>query len=269
MPYQTIEFTQDGKLSIIKLNRPNQLNALNEPLLKELTTLIKELAADQSVGGILLTGNGRGFCAGADLGEVNMDKDPLKMAAQGEASYQSMIQYFNPIIQAIHDMEKPVIAAVNGVAAGYGVSLALVCDMVFAAESASFIQVFVPQLGIVPDGGATWLLPRLVTNARAKGMILTGKKIKAQQAEDWGMIWQCLPDETLYDTAFKMAHQLAHGPTLGIGSVKLALNHSDSSTLEKQLRLEAYLQKNCCGSEDFAEGALAFAQKRKPNFSGK
>ena len=269
MSYETIEYSKEGRLSIIKLNRPNQLNALNETLLRELSSLIKELAYDSSVGGVLLTGNGRGFCAGADITHANMEKDLAKMATQGESSYQAMLRYFNPIIQTIHDMEKPVIAAVNGVAAGYGVSLALICDMVFAAESASFIQVFVPQLGIVPDGGATWMLPRLVSNARAKGMMLTGKKINAQQAENWGMIWQCVPDAKLHATAVKMAHQLAHGPTLGIGSVKLALNQSDSNTLEKQLRLEAFLQKACCGSEDFVEGALAFAQKRKPNFIGK
>lgn len=269
MSYQNIEFIKKDRLAIIKLNRPDQLNALSEALLKELKEVVLEVAHDASVGGVLLTGNGRGFCAGADIAQVNMEKDLGKMAAQGESSYQAMIHYFNPIIQAIHDMEKPVVAAVNGVAAGYGVSLALVCDLVYAGESASFLQVFIPQLGIVPDGGATWLLPRLVGNAKAKGMILTGKKIKAQQAEDWGMIWETVPDEALQEIALKVAGRLANGPTLGIGSMKLAMNQSDSNSLEKQLRLEAYLQKTCCGSEDFTEGCLAFAQKRKPNFVGK
>lgn len=269
MSYETIEFTKQERLAIIKLNRPKQLNALNEQLLKELKSLLAALSEDSTVGGVLLTGKGRGFCAGADIAKINTDKSPEKLAAQGEASYQSMLRYFNPIIQMIHDMEKPVVAAVNGVAAGYGVSLALACDLVYAAESASFIQVFVPQLGIVPDGGATWLLPRLVGNARAMGMMLTGQKITAQQAKDWGMIWECIADEVLYDTAHSMAHQLAHGPTLGIGSMKLAMNQSDSNSLEKQLRLEAYLQKTCCASEDFVEGGLAFWEKRKPVFVGK
>ena len=186
MSYQNIEFTREDRLAIIKLNRPDQLNALDGVLLEELKTVMLEVANDNSIGGVLLTGNGRGFCAGADIAKVNMEKEIGKMAAQGESSYQAMIHYFNPIIQAIHDMEKPVIAAVNGVAAGYGVSLALACDLVYAGESASFIQVFIPQLGIVPDGGATWLLPRLVSDARAKGMILTGKKIKANKPKIGG-----------------------------------------------------------------------------------
>jgi len=269
MPYKTIEFLKDGRLAIIKLNRPKRLNAINETMLTELKATIHEVANDANIGGLLLTGNGRGFCAGADISQVNMEKEPGKLATQGENSYQGMIHYFNPIIQMLHDMEKPIIAAVNGVAAGYGTSLALVCDLVYAAESASFVQVFVPQLGIVPDGGATWLLPRLVGNAKAKGMILTGKKIKAQQADNWGMIWECVPDADLQEKAYKSAYRLANGPTLGIGSMKLAVNQSDSNSLEKQLRLEAYLQKTCCGSVDFAEGCLAFAEKRKPNFVGK
>ncbi len=269
MAYSSIEVSKEGRLLIIKLNRPKQLNALNESLITELNEAIQDAAKDNSVGGILLTGNGRGFCAGADISVVNMEKEASKMAAQGEMSYQTLIQYMNPTIQTIHDVEKPVIAAVNGVTAGYGVSLALVCDLVYAAESASFIQVFIPQLGIVPDGGATWLLPRLTTNARAMGMFLTGKKISAKQAMDWGMIWECVSDEILYDTAYQMAYKLAHGPTLGIGSMKLAMKQSDSNSLEKQLRLEAYLQRTCCGSEDFTEGCIAFAQKRKPEFIGK
>jgi len=269
MSYKTIEFSKDARLATIKLNRPNRLNAINETMLVELKATIQEVANDANIGGLLLTGNGRGFCAGADISQVNMEKEPGKLAAQGETSYQGMIHYFNPIIQLLHDIEKPIIAAVNGVAAGYGTSLALVCDLVYAADTASFIQVFVPQLGIVPDGGATWLLPRLVGSAKAKGMILTGQKIKAQQAADWGLIWECVPEADLQDTAYKMAYKLANGPTLGIGSMKLAMNQSDSNSLEKQLRLEAYLQKTCCGSEDFAEGCLAFAQKRKPEFVGR
>ena len=269
MEYKCIEYLEEGRLATIKLNRPDVLNALNADLISELNHALNHVSAEKSIGGVLLTGNGRAFCAGADLNHVNTDKDPVKLALQGETSYQALIESFNPIIQTIHDMEKPVVAAVNGVAAGFGVSIALVCDLVYASESASFIQVFVPQLGVIPDGGSTWMLPRLISNARAKGMILTGKKIKARQAEDWGMIWECLPEEELMHKAHDIAFRLAHGPTLGIGSTLYAMKEAQNNTLEKQLRLEAFLQKTCCGSEDFAEGAQAFIQKRKPNFIGK
>ena len=217
---------------------------------------------------MLITGAGKGFCAGADISSPPQ-KNTDALLEQGERAYQALIKYYNPIIQTIHEMDKPVIAAVNGVTAGYGVSLALCCDMVFAAESASFIQVFVPNLGVVPDGGATWLLPRLTTNARAMGMFLTGEKIRAQQAEDLCMIWKCVPDEELMATAQTLANQIAHGPTLGIRSLKTAMNQSHENSLQRHLQLEASLQKACCGSMDFAEGCMAFAERRKPNFIGK
>jgi len=268
MSYNTLEFTQEGRLAIIRLNRPKMLNALSAESLKELRAVLEAARGNEEVGSLLLIGNGRGFCAGADLGKVNMDQDPAKRAAQGEDSYRGMVEGFNPIIQIISDMGKPVICAVNGVAAGYGVSLALTCDMVFAAESASFVQVFVPQLGIVPDGGATWSLPRLIGGPRAKGMILTGQKIKAAQAKDWGMIWDCVPDDDLYETAHNMAYRLAHGPTMGISYLKKALNQSDNNTLEQQLTVEADMQRILCATEDFTEGVLAFAEKRRPNFKG-
>lgn len=267
MPYEALEFEVDGRLAIIKLNRPDRLNALNEQLIKELHQAISDVANKDEIGGLMLTGNGRGFCAGADITQVNFDKSPGPLAEQGELSYQTLLKYLNPLIQMIHDMEKPVVAAVNGMTAGYGVSLALICDIVFAAESAKFIQVFLPRLGVVPDGGATWMLPRLTTRARAIGMMLTGDKITAKKAEEWGMIWKCLPDEEMAEAAYKTAHKLAHGPSLGLSSLKLAVKQSDDNSLEQQLRLEAYLQKSCCGSADFAEGCAAFVQKREPNFT--
>ena len=160
MSYKSILLAKEGKLAIITLNRPKRLNAFDTTLLQELRDALTELSTDETIGGILLTGAGRGFCAGADVTTINTDKSFGKLAEQGELSYQAMKTHFNPIIQMIYDMEKPVIAAVNGVAAGFGMSLALVCDIVFAAESASFIQVFVPNLGIIPDGGSTWTLTR-------------------------------------------------------------------------------------------------------------
>ncbi len=269
MTFENLEYIREDSLAIIRLNRPDCLNALNQALISELKSAIQEVADDSSITGLLITGNGRGFCAGADITTTDFDKSAESRLAQGEATYHSMIQYFNPIIQMIYELDKPTLAAVNGVAAGYGVSLALACDLVYGAESASFIQVFVPQLGIIPDGGSTWLLPRLVTGARVRGMILTGKKITARKAKDWGMIWECLPDDELYKAAHQVIHQLANGPAMGIRSAKYALKQADGNSLDKQLQLEAHLQKSCCGSEDFAEGCLAFAEKRKPNFVGK
>ena len=175
--------------------------------------MVAKVAHDNEIKALLITGNGRGFCAGADIsGPPATTVEELNV--QGEGSYNGMTKRFNPIIQNIHEMGKPVIAAVNGVAAGYGVSLALACDEVFAAESASFIQVFVPQLGIIPDGGATWLLPRVTTTARAMWMFLSGDKIRAKQAEEWGMIWKCLPNEEYFEAAHAVSYTHLTLPTI-------------------------------------------------------
>lgn len=269
MDYKKIEFNIENGLATLSLNRPKRLNALSSELFGELYEAITNVAQNDEVKALLITGNGKGFCAGADIAGGLPQKTAEAIQAQGETSYRGMIKTVNPIIQAIHEMGKPVIAAVNGVAAGYGVSLALACDVVFAAESASFIQVFVPNLGIIPDGGATWLLPRLTTTARAMGMFLSGEPIKAKQAEDWGMIWKCLPDEELMKAAQTFANKLANGPSLGIRSLKMAMNQSHENSLQRQLQLEATLQKICCGSIDFAEGCIAFVEKRRPEFIGK
>lgn len=268
MAYTSVKYNNEDGIATIILNKPDRLNALGQDLLLELHECVMTSAADDTVKAVLITGAGKGFCAGADISSPP-EKNTNALLKQGELAYQALTKYYNPIIQTIHEMDKPVIAAVNGVTAGYGVSLALCCDMVFAAESASFIQVFVPNLGVVPDGGATWLLPRLTTNARAMGMFLTGEKIRAQKAEDWGMIWKCVPDEELLATAQALATQIAHGPTLGIRSLKTAMNQSHENSLQRHLQLEASLQKACCGSMDFAEGCMAFAERRRPKFIGK
>ena len=267
MTYKNLIFKNEQGLATITLNRPAQLNALNTDLLDELYEVITSVATDHQVKAVLITGAGKGFCAGADISEAPQQSAEFR-AQQGERSYNAMIRRYNPIIQTIHEMGKTVIAAVNGVTAGYGNSLALACDVVFAADSASFIQVFVPNLGIVPDGGSTWFLPRMITPARAMGMFLSGDKIKAKQAEDWGMIWKCVPDEQLMNEALLLAQRLTSGPTLGIRSLKTAMNQSSKNSLQRQLQLEATLQKVCCGSIDFVEGCEAFAEKRKPIFVG-
>ena len=268
MTYKYLEFVVEEGLATITLNRPKRLNALSAGMIDELYEAVTHVATDSDIKAVLITGAGKGFCSGADISAAP-DKSAEYLLQQGERAYDAMIRRYNPIIQTIHDMGKPVIAAVNGVTAGYGNSIALACDVVFAAESASFIQVFVPNLGIVPDGGSTWLLPRIITVPRAMGMFLSGDKIKAKQAEEWGMIWKCVPDEELMEEAQSFANKLAKGPSLGIRSFKNAMNQSHENSLQRQLQLEANLQKVCCGSVDFAEGCLAFGEKRKSEFIGR
>ena len=269
MSYQALELSIDNGLAIVRLNRPQMLNALNVELLQELLEVSTALRKDDDVRAVLLTGNGRGFCAGADLVKVNMDNDPEKRKAQGKDTAEGMERYFNPIVSNFANMPKPVIAAVNGVAAGGGMGLALAADLVLAAESASFVQVFIPQLGIIPDLGSSWTLPRLVGRARTMGMVLTGEQIKAKQAEEWGLIWRCYEDDQLMEEAMAFALKLASGPTFGIASMKKALRLSEHNSLNEQLAVELELQEHCCASEDFVEGTTAFLNKRAPKFVGR
>ncbi len=268
MSFKNIEFEVENGLATLILNRPNRLNALSIELLDELLEVLESISKDDEIKVLLLTGKGKGFCAGADI-TLSLEKTSEALKAQGELSYKLVTTRYNPIVQLIRNMDKPVIGAVNGVAAGYGVSLALACDVVFAAESASFLQVFVPNLGLVPDGGATWLVPRMTTSARAMGMFLSGEKIKAKQAEEWGMIWKCLPDDQFMNAAVELATKLVSGPRVGIRSLKTAMNQTTENSLAEQQELEAKLQKICGATEDFVEGCEAFVEKRKPQFTGK
>jgi len=267
--YESIELGIEGKVATITLKRPETRNALNPSMLEELLSALTIVRESASIRALLITGEGKGFCSGADLSANGLPTfQTEERQAVGEATYQGLIDQFNPLVRGIYEMPKPVIAAVNGAAAGAGASLALACDIVIAAESAYFAQVFVPKLGIIPDLGSTWLLPRLIGSARAKASMLLGEKIMAAQAEEWGMIYQQVPDNELMSSAKEKANRLADGATFGIGQFKTAMLASPNNDFVSQLQLEAEIQKNCCSSSDFVEGVTAFINKRQPEFTG-
>lgn len=250
----------DG-LATITLNRPDKLNAATAGMLAQLLDTIRTAGADDGVRAVLITGAGRAFCAGQDL------SDP---AATGpSADLATLIeQGWNPIISAIRSIPKPVVVAVNGVAAGAGANLALAGDVVIAARSAKFIQAF-SLIGLVPDSGGTWALPRLVGDARARGLSLFGSPIDAETARDWGMIWDVVDDDALADETLEVARKLAAGPTRGYAAIKQAIDAAATNTLHEQLDLERDLQRQLGRSRDYAEGVAAFMEKRKPEFEGR
>jgi 2-(1,2-epoxy-1,2-dihydrophenyl)acetyl-CoA isomerase len=254
--------SQDAGVLTITLNRPDKLNAFN-PEMHQLLRKALEQALDQAaIRAVLLTGAGRGFCAGQDLSERNVADDaPIDLSVSLGSNY-------NPLVRRLRALPKPVVCAVNGVAAGAGANIALACDLVLAARSASFVQSF-SRLGLVPDSGGTYFLPRLVGGARALGLALLGEKLSAEQAERWGLIWKAIDDEKLMSEAATLARALAIGPTRGYGLVKKALNASWGNSLDAQLDLERDLQREAGMSEDYREGVSAFLQKRKPNYKGK
>lgn len=269
MNYKNLQLDVSDGLAVLRLNRPEVFNSLNDDILRELLLAGQAIADDATVRAVLLTGNGKGFCAGADLGQLDTNRDDAACAQRGAMVAEKMTELFNPVVELFANMPKPVIAAVNGVAAGGGMGLALSADMVIAADSASFVQVFIPQLGIVPDMGSTWFLPRLIGEARAMGMALSGDAIDAATAKDWGMIWRVVPDEQLIEEATAIASRLAQGATFGIAMSKKALRASLHNDLAAQLDLEKESQRLCCATEDFAEGVDAFCEKRRPHFAGK
>ncbi len=259
----TILLQIEAGVAVITLNRPKQLNSFNPDMHKALKKALKEAEQDDSVRAILLTGAGRGFCAGQDLNDRNVNSSEA-MPDLGE----SIEKFYNPLIKQITAMPKPVIAAVNGVAAGAGANIALACDIVFAAQSANFIQAFC-KIGLVPDSGGTWTLPRAVGMAKAKALMLLGDKVSATQAQEWGMIWQCVADDELFEKALSVANHLATQPTKGLGFIKHALNRSSENSLEEQLDLEKDLQRLAGKTKDYREGINAFFEKRAPEFEGK
>lgn len=262
MSQNILQISRHEHYTILTLNRPEKLNAFTPALHKRLLNTLYELGDDRSCRAVLLTGAGRGFCAGQDLGQRN----PATMKSAPDLG-ESLDKHYNPLIRQIKDLPKPVICAVNGVAAGAGANLALACDIVIAARSARFIQSF-SRIGLVPDSGGTWVLPRILGEARAKGLAMTGQPISAQQACDWGLIWQVVEDEELADVSRQLTESLAVGPTYGLGLTKLAIHEASTNTLDQQLDLERDLQRAAGRSLDYREGVAAFLEKRKPEYVG-
>ncbi len=261
--FETIQFEiRDDAVAVLTLNRPERLNSFNPKMHEEVRDALKRVAKG-GARALLITGAGRGFCAGQDLQDRNV--------APGEAMPDlglSIEKGYNPLIRTLRTLELPVIAAVNGVAAGAGANLALACDIVFAARSASFIQAFC-KIGLVPDSGGTWFLPRLVGSARATALAMLGDKLPAERAEQWGLIWQCVDDDKLLDTALATATHLASQPTAGLALIKRALNASHQHNLDQQLDLERDFQRLAGRTEDYREGVAAFIDKRQPQFKGR
>nr|WP_058910213.1 2-(1,2-epoxy-1,2-dihydrophenyl)acetyl-CoA isomerase PaaG [Entomohabitans teleogrylli] len=258
-----IESAVSAGVMTLTLNRPERLNSFNDEMHRELAEYLRQAARDDSVRCLLLTGAGRGFCAGQDLNDRNVDPS----GPAPDLGY-SVETFYNPLVRRLAALPKPVIAAVNGVAAGAGATLALGCDLVIAARSASFVMAF-SKLGLVPDCGGTWMLPRLAGRARALGLALLGDKLSAEQAERWGMIWQVVEDAELADSAQALARHLAAQPTYGLGLIKQALLAAEQNTLDQQLDVERDYQRLAGRSADYREGVTAFLAKRAPQFTGK
>jgi 2-(1,2-epoxy-1,2-dihydrophenyl)acetyl-CoA isomerase len=247
----------------LTLNRPDKLNSFNTAMHDQLRAALQTIKQDQTVRTLLLTGAGRGFCAGQDLSDRNVAAD----AAPPDLGH-TLDTYYNPLVRTLRALPIPVICAVNGVAAGAGANIALACDIVLAARSANFIQAFC-KIGLMPDSGGTYFLPRLVGSARAMGLALLGDKLSAEQAEQWGLIWKCIEDDKLQEEAMKLARHFASQPTKGLGFIKQGIYASPNNSLDAQLNLERDLQKMAGQSEDYREGVTAFMQKRSPLFKGK
>lgn len=243
----------------LRLNRPEVFNSFNKAMALALQKALDDCAADSAVRAIVITGEGKAFCAGQDLAEATDPNGPELKSIVGD--------HYNPIILKIREIEKPVIAAVNGVAAGAGANIALACDITFAKESASFIQAF-SKIGLIPDSGGTFFLPRIVGMQKALALMMTGDKVSAKDAEAMNMIYKAVEDEAFESTVATFAENLAKMPTRGLGLTKKAVNASFSNSLNEQLRLEEVLQTEAGQTHDFNEGVAAFLEKRKPNFKG-
>jgi len=261
-PSSVLFEAQDG-YAVVTLNRPDRLNSFNPEMHERLRAALVEVKRSDDIRALLLTGAGRGFCAGQDLSDrvVAAGAEPLDLG-------YTISTHYNPLIRSLRELPKPVVCAVNGVAAGAGANIALACDVVLAARSASFVQAF-SKIGLVPDSGGTYFLPRLVGTARAMGLAILGDKLGAEDAERWGLIWKCVDDAKLMDEARALAARLAAGPTKGLGEIKRAIYASGANTLDAQLDLERDLQRELGRSDDYREGVAAFMQKRAPRFKGR
>ncbi len=260
--FHNIRFRLSGGLAVLTFNRPDKLNSFNAEMHREVKNVLKELRNNTEVRCLLITGSGRGFCAGQDLSDR-----AVSAGAESPDLSVSIERNYNPLIRSLTTLSMPVICAVNGVAAGAGANIALACDLVLAAESACFIQSF-NKLGLVPDSGGTWMLPRLVGHARAMRLCLLGEKVTAHKALEMGMISQVCNDNELHELAMQMGMSLAQAPTLGLALVKRAIYASANNCLDEQLDLERDLQGIAGRSNDYREGVSAFMEKREPNYKG-
>jgi len=263
MSYENILFSIDAGIARLTLNRPDRLNSFNEAMHAEVRDALDRVRGEPAARVMLLTGAGRGFCAGQDLSDraVAPGESPVDLGDSIERNYK-------PLIVALRSLPLPIVCAVNGVAAGAGANIALACDIVIAARSASFIQAFA-KIGLIPDSGGTYFLPRLVGAARAMGLALTGEKLSAEDAAQWGLIWRCVDDGQLQPVVDKLLEQFARAPTRGLAAIKEALQAAEGNTLVEQLDLERDLQRVLGASDDYREGVAAFTAKRPPHFTGR
>lgn len=262
MAYETILFEIANNAARLTLNRPDRLNSFTVHMHGEVADALSKLEANPDVRALLITGAGRGFCAGQDL------SDPAVAPGAGADLGEALENRYNPLVRRLVALEIPVVCAVNGVAAGAGANIAFAADIVLAAKSAKFIQSF-SNIGLVPDSGGTWILPRLAGHARALGLALTGEALTAEKAESWGLIWRVVEDEELMVEAAKLVMRLASGPTKGYAAIKMAMRKSWLASLDGQLDLERDLQRALGRSQDYQEGVAAFGEKRAPKFTGR
>jgi 2-(1,2-epoxy-1,2-dihydrophenyl)acetyl-CoA isomerase len=261
--FETVRLDVADGAAMLTLSRPDRLNSLTVQMHGEVQDALAQVRADPAVRCLVLTGAGRGFCAGQDLSDRAVDP-----GAAAVDLGESIERFYKPLVMALRTLEMPTLAAVNGVAAGAGANIALACDLVFAARSASFIQSF-SKIGLVPDCGGTWWLPRLLGPARAMGLALTADKLSAEQAEQWGLIWKCIDDDALLPTVTALARQLAAGPTRGYVRTRQAIEAAATLSLDASLDLERDFQRELGHGADYREGVAAFMAKRTPQFKGR
>jgi 2-(1,2-epoxy-1,2-dihydrophenyl)acetyl-CoA isomerase len=267
MAYENILVETKDNIATLTLNRPQALNSLSKGIIDDIRAALRQLGGDASVKALIVTGGGRGFCAGADLAAGGWNDGVQR--TPGEGISHSMEIGYNPLVRELSEFPKPVVVAVNGVAAGGGVGLALSGDIVLAAKSSYFVQVFGPRLGLVPDMGCTWFFPHLLGRARSRALAMLGDRLPAEKAAEWGLIWAAVDDAQLMTEARAIAERLAKGPSNAFREIKRVLDAASSNTLDQQLELERRVQRGLGDTEDFREGVTAFLTKREPQFKGK